>query len=212
MPIGKDILMVMLEPILSGITFGLLLAVMLGPVFFALIQTSLHEGFKAGAFLAFGVFLSDAMYIGICYFFASLISMIDAHQMILGIAGGIIMIGFGVFNFFKKVKLKEVDDEKKTVHAHHILKGFGLNTVNPAVLFFWLSVVGLVHVKEGYTTLHEIAFFSSVLGTVFATDLLKSFISHRIKKILKPKVMIWINRVIGLALCGFGVNMILKVM
>lgn len=201
----------MIEPVLSGITFGLLLAVMLGPVFFTLLQTSLHEGFKAGVYLAFGVFLSDAMYIGICYFFASLIRMIDAHQTILGIVGGIIMIGFGVFNFFRKVKLKEVDDEKKTVHAHYVLKGFGLNMVNPAVLFFWLSVVGLVHVKEGYTKLHEVVFFSSVLGTVLATDILKSFVSGKIKNLLKPNVMVWINRVIGLALCGFGINMILRV-
>ena len=44
----------MLEPIVSGFTFGLLLAVMLGPVFFALLQTSLHEGFKAGVHLENG--------------------------------------------------------------------------------------------------------------------------------------------------------------
>lgn len=201
----------MLEPILSGITFGLLLAIMLGPVFFTLLQTSLHEGFKAGVFLALGVLASDAMYIGICYFFASLIKMIGAHQAILGWAGGLLMIGFGVFNFFRKIKIKEVDDNKRTVHAHHLLKGFGLNSMNPAVLFFWLSVVGMAHVKEGYTYKHEIVFFSSVLGTVFATDVLKSFVSHKIKKLLKPEVMVWVNRVIGLALVGFGVQMIVKV-
>jgi hypothetical protein len=41
----------MLEAVISGITFGLALAFMLGPVFFTLLQTSIQEGFRAGVFL-----------------------------------------------------------------------------------------------------------------------------------------------------------------
>ena len=140
----------LLEPVLSGITFGLLLAVMLGPVFFTLLQTSLHEGFKAGAYLASGVFLSDAGLIIVCYSFASLIRAFDAHHKLMAWIGGLLLIGFGIFNFFHRIKLKEVDDNKKTVHAHFVLKGFLLNLFNPAVLFFWLGVVGMVSVKEDY--------------------------------------------------------------
>ena len=199
-----------LDPVISGITFGLLLAIMLGPVFFTLLQTSLHEGFKAGFYLAFGVFLSDASLITVCYSFASLIQLIDEHHKAMSWIGGILLIGFGVYNFFHRVKLKEVDDNKKTVHAHFVLKGFLLNIFNPAVLFFWLGVVGLVSVKENYTKTHDIVFFSSTLLTVFSTDLLKSYIALRIKKILKPGVMLWINRIIGAVLIGFGLHMILK--
>jgi threonine/homoserine/homoserine lactone efflux protein len=196
------------DPIISGITFGLLLAVMLGPVFFALLQTSLHEGFKAGMFLAFGVFLSDAGLITVCYTFASLVHLIDTHHKAMSLIGGTLFIGFGIFNFFHKIKLKEVDDDKKTVHAHFVLKGFLLNMMNPAVLFFWLGVVGLVSVKENYTRSHEILFFSCTLITVFSTDLLKSFVANRIKNILKPNVMLWINRGIGIVLIIFGVRML----
>jgi threonine/homoserine/homoserine lactone efflux protein len=201
----------MIEPIISGITFGVVLAIMLGPVFFALLQTSLHEGFKAGVHLAFGVFLSDAALITICYTFASFIRLIDNHRMATGIIGGVLLVGFGVYNFFHRIKLKEVDDDKKTVHAHFVLKGFLLNFLNPAVLFFWLSVVGLISVKEDYKLIHEGVFFGTVLLTVFSTDLLKSFVAHRIKNILQPKIMLWINRVIGSVLVGFGIHMILKV-
>jgi len=199
------------EPILSGITFGLLLAVMLGPVFFALLQTSLHEGFKAGAYLAFGVFLSDTAVLSLCYFFASFVRVMDSHHTMTAWVGGILFIGFGVYNFFHRIKLKEVDDNKKTVHAHFVLKGFLLNILNPAVLLFWLGVVGLVSVKKGYTTVHEISFFSSVLFTILGTDLLKSFVSHRIKNILKPNIMLWMNRIIGIILIGFGLNMIFEI-
>jgi threonine/homoserine/homoserine lactone efflux protein len=198
----------LLEPILSGITFGLVLAVMLGPVFFTLLQTSLHEGFKAGVHLAVGVLLSDAGLISVCYSFASLINIIDTHKVAMAWIGGLLLIGFGIYNFFHKIKLKEVDDNKKTVHAHFVLKGFLLNLLNPAVLFFWLGVVGLVSVKENYGRIHEVTFFCSTLVTVFSTDLLKSFVAQRIKKILRPEVMLWINRIIGTVLIVFGINMI----
>ncbi len=200
-----------IEPLISGMTFGLLLAAMLGPVFFALLQTSLHEGFKAGFYLAFGVLLSDIGLISICYTFAAFVQKIDAHHEVMSWIGGILFIAFGIFNFFHKIKLKEIDDNKKTVHAQFVLKGFLINLFNPAVLFFWLGVVGLVSVKKDYTQTDEAVFFGSTLLTIFTTDLLKSFIANRIKNFLKPNIMIWLNRIIGIVLIGFGVQMILNV-
>ena len=201
----------MIEPILSGITFGLILAIMLGPVFFALLQTSLHEGFKAGAFMAFGVFLSDSTLIAICYFFTAQLNIMQENKIWIGWIGGLLLISFGVFNFIKKIQVKEVDDDKKTVHAKFMLKGFLLNFMNPAVLLFWLSIIGMVSLKEDYTHVEEGIFFSSVLLTVLGTDLLKSFVAYRIKSVLNANVILWINRVIGIALIGFGAHMIWKV-
>ncbi|HRH65161.1 MAG TPA: LysE family translocator [Bacteroidia bacterium] len=200
----------MFEPIFSGFTFGLLLAVMLGPVFFALLQTSLHEGFKAGVHMALGVFISDAIVISVCYFFAAQLNLMEQNKAVMGWVGGILLIGFGIINFIKKIKVKEVDDDKKTVHAKFMLQGFLLNIMNPAVLLFWLSVISMVSVRE-YKTSQQSAFFASVLLTVLGTDLLKSFVSHRIKNLLKANVILWVNRVIGCALIGFGVHMIWKV-
>ena len=92
-----------------------------------------------------------------------------------------------------------------------MLQGFLLNIINPAVLLFWLGIVSVISVKEHYTQTHELMFFGSLLTTVFFTDLLKSYIANRIKDLLKPNVMLWINRIIGIALVGFGINMIVKV-
>lgn len=202
----------MLEPIISGITFGLILAIMLGPVFFALLQTSLHEGFKAAAYLAVGVFLSDTALIGVCYFFAAQLNLLEENKFLMGLISGLLLIGFGLVNFFKKIKVKEVDDDKKTIHAKFLAQGFFLNIFNPAVLLFWLGVVGIVSLKDHYTKFHTIVFFSTLLLTVLSTDLLKSFISHRIKNILKANVITWINRIVGLVLIGFGTHMIIKVL
>ncbi len=201
----------MIDPILSGIVFGLVLAIMLGPVFFTLLQTSVHEGFKAGWHLALGVLISDATCIVIAYYFASQLDLTGKYKVAMGWIGGILMIGFGIINFFRKVKVKEVDDDKKTVHAKFVLKGFILNSLNPAVLLFWIGILSLVKLKEGYTQIHDAVFFASVLGTVFSIDLLKAFVANRISHLLNASVLHWINWIVGSILIVFGLGMIWKV-
>lgn len=200
----------MLEPILSGIGFGLILAVMLGPVFFTLLQTALHEGFKAGSHLAFGVLLSDGFWIAATWIFASQLDLTGQYRIYAAWVGGLLLIVFGILAMVKKFKVKEVDDDKKTVHAKFILKGFLLNSFNPAVPLFWLGVIGVVKMKEHYETMHEIVFFGTILATVFATDLLKAFVAHRLKEMLNAKVLNVVNKVLGIILIVIGVSMVVK--
>jgi threonine/homoserine/homoserine lactone efflux protein len=55
----------MIESIVSGIGLGFVLSFLTGPVFFALIKTSIEKGFYAGVSLAGGVLVSDIFYVGI---------------------------------------------------------------------------------------------------------------------------------------------------
>src|SRR5437773_1916385 len=111
----------MLDPVLSGIGFGILLSLIPGLVFFSLLQTALHEGFKAGAHLAFGVLLSDAAWITINYLFSSQVDL-TKYKVAVGIGGGSLLIVFGIVNYFKRIKTKEINDERKTVHARFTVK------------------------------------------------------------------------------------------
>jgi threonine/homoserine/homoserine lactone efflux protein len=201
----------MLDPILSGIGFGLIMAAILGPVFFTLLQTSLHESFKAASHLAFGVLLSDMCWIVAGYAFASQIDLQGKYKFVVGWTGGTLLIVFGIYNFFKKIKVREVDDDKKTVHAKFVLKGFLLNAFNPSVPIFWISIISVVKMKENYLISHEAVFFAAVLTTVFGIDLFKSYIAQRIKRLLNAKVLLWMNRILGILLFGIGVQMMLKV-
>jgi threonine/homoserine/homoserine lactone efflux protein len=200
----------MLEPVLSGIGFGLLLTVLVGPVFFALLQTALHEGFRSGVHIATGVFISDACWIIVIYLFASQLDLTGEYKIYTAWVGGLMLMAFGLSTLLTKIKVKEVDDNKRTVHAKFLAKGFLMNSLNPAVPLFWLGVITVVKTKENYSLLHEGIFFCSVLATVFCTDLLKSFLAHKLKKLLQPIVLIWVNRIVGIVLICIGANMILK--
>src|ERR1700686_381443 len=58
----------MIEAVISGIGFGLVLTFLTGPVFFALIKTSIEKGFQAGVALALGVVSSDMVFVGAILF------------------------------------------------------------------------------------------------------------------------------------------------
>ena len=58
----------MTEALLNERIFPREFAALLGPGFFALLQTSIHRGFRAGMCLSIGIFLSDVFVLLLCYF------------------------------------------------------------------------------------------------------------------------------------------------
>lgn len=200
----------MFEPIFSGVLFGLLLVILIGPVFFALLQTSLEKGFKPAFFLAVGVLLSDGIYITAAYFGIHSFFENENFKHWVGIAGGFLLIAFGISSILKKSKNFHLEEIKNYSLRKSMLKGFLLNTMNPFVFFFWLGAVGMVSVKENYSEANVLTFFSSTLATAFSTDVLKAFVAHRIKNFLTPQLILWLNRISGVALIIFGIRMLVK--
>ena len=57
--------------ILKGIVTGFILSIMIGPVFFVLLETSIRKGIRAAIAFNIGVLLNDILYILIAYVFYS---------------------------------------------------------------------------------------------------------------------------------------------
>ena len=91
------------DAILEGIKLGGLLSLMIGPVFFALMTTSLAHGFRQSAILALGVLMSDLIYVFVSYLGVQFLKKIPAIESYLGLVGGLILIGFGINFMVKKV-------------------------------------------------------------------------------------------------------------
>jgi threonine/homoserine/homoserine lactone efflux protein len=194
---------------LNGLAFGVLLAVLIGPVFFALLQTSLQRGVKAGTFMAVGVVLSDAFYIVICYIGFSQLFDSQRFKYFFGLGGGVLMLIFGVAALFRKIK-KQAKTQEITGRRgvwRLIAKGFFLNFINPFAVALWLSAIGTVSSFD-YTPSQTLWFFTGILSMIFATDFFKVYIANRLAKLLTDNVLIWMNRVAGLGLIAFGIRML----
>lgn len=200
--------------LLAGISAGFALAFLIGPAFFALLQTSLKNGFSSGVLMAVGIFLSDLICVALAYLGASQFFSNPGNKILIGVLGGIILIIFGTYTASQKQlhtsSEKEID--KKTHHTHYaLLKGFVLNLLNPFVFIYWIGLVGLVGSSFELNEMLTLIFFSGTLLTVLATDILKCFLSHKISRLLKPDMLLWVNRGAGVILIVSGIVMIIRV-
>lgn len=198
--------------LLEGLSVGLLLSALVGPVFFTLIQSSLAQGFRYAAVLASGILLSDALYVLISYFGIKLLSDVDYFELILGYVGGVILIGFGISSLIKKQVSRPNTggfDLKRIKKRSAFIKGFSINGVNPFVLLFWISIASLVQMKETFGRLDIWLYYIGILGTVFSIDLLKAFIAKQLAHLVTPKMMGWLNKAVGLIMIGFGLRMLI---
>lgn len=194
----------------NGILFGLLLTIFIGPVFFALIQTSIEKGFYAGVFMAIGIALSDAIYVSISYFGISQLVSTESVNLWLGLAGGFIMIGFGAASLFKPVRAPEVQRVKvngKIGLFRETLKGFLLNGINPSVFLFWIGIATMATVNNNYSNADAVTFFAAIIVTVFVTDILKSFVANKLKRLLTFRFMRLMNIIVGCGLMIFGLRL-----
>lgn len=200
----------MMHALGDGISMGLVLSVMVGPVFFTLIQNSLEHGFKYAAALALGILISDFVYVLITYFGISILSGFSNFEWYLAVFGGVVLTGFGISSFFKKTKDRPITGGiplPKAKKRTAFLKGFSINGINPFVLLFWISIAGLVAIKEEYDRFDIGIYYLGILGTVFVVDLLKAFVAKRLQAFITPKIMKGLNKMVGIALILFGMRL-----
>ena len=211
---------------LQAIGIGFLLSVMVGPVFFVLLETSITKGIRAALALDIGVFISDILYIMFALSFVDQISSINSgeNKLIFGFIGGSIFIIYGTFYFFKKSKMvdltMEAENTSKEVAAAPKdylllgLKGFFLNIANPAVIFYWLSILSLAAQSVPDNTKNPntwiLLFISILLGTYFGFDILKVFAAKKLRTLVNQNLLNALNILIGLIFLLTGVFQLIK--
>lgn len=184
---------------------------MIGPVFFALIQTGMTEGFRAGWLMATGIIVSDTLYALITYFGVSSLFQSPKAEIVLAWAGAIILFGFGIKMVLRPLPKKLSYPQKTSLHRtllKSFTRGFLLNGINPFVVIFWISVASAASVKFGYTGTSSFNFYFSALLVVYISDLLKVYTAKKLRHFLSSKTIVIFNRMAGIALILFGIRLI----
>ena len=201
----------------EGVLLGLLVAVSLGPAFFAIIQTGINKGFKHGVFMAIGISMSDILLVTISYLIGAELFDNPQNKVYVGLVGGIILIIFGSVSWAKKPDILRRRNVKYTAPTdkplyYYVVRGFFLNIANPFLFFFWFGALGYVgnHAAEGEMLKSTIVFFSGTFITIFSTDILKSYVGGKIKGFLKPRKELILNKTVGIALVIFGTVLIYR--
>lgn len=213
-----------MEIIQNGVVFGILISFMLGPAFFILIETSIKKGFKAAIFLDIGILLSDAIYLLAAFFVAEKINLwLTTNSFVKYIAGSSFFV-LGIVSVYKniiqiklnnlpvnEVKEIETDTSKKIIYPLQLLiKGLGLNAINPGVLIFWIAASTYATNELKLGDFQLLSFFGITLLTMFIVDIFKIYFSSKLKEKLDNKVLSIIGILIGGLMIFFGLTICLK--
>jgi threonine/homoserine/homoserine lactone efflux protein len=200
----------MLEAMIKGLTFGLLLSIAVGPVLLTCIKQSINNGHRGGLAFILGVSISDIALVLVSNVFTELFNSLQVYKQEVGVAGCVFLVSMGIyFIFFKKIKVnekgKQVFKTRKRDMAKIFLSGFFMNTLNPAVFIFWITTSTAV---INHTVNERIIIFTTCLAWVLGTDILKVLLAGKIRNRLTPHNIHLLNRINGIILIVFGLALI----
>lgn len=206
----------MIDALLKGLAIGLLLIFSVGPVIFTIIKQSINHGRRGGFSFIMGVWVSDIIWVILSNGFSEAIKVLLHFKIPIGIAGCLFLIGMGIyFAFLKKIEPRRLQEPteiagdeitpagKKTNYFAIFSSGFIINTLNPAVISFW--VIMAASLASVYSFHYRIIIFSTCLGFNMLADVGKVMGAGYIGKKLSDRVILLINRVSGILYLIFGI-------
>jgi threonine/homoserine/homoserine lactone efflux protein len=200
---------------IKGILLGLTLSVIVGPVFFVLLQVAIERGSKVGLIFVSGVWLSDFLYmIAAFYGIAGIHTLADSAHFHLWMSwiGGLLLLSFGIANLLKKkATIQNIDNQKITNNYGQLwVKGFLINTTNPGTILFWIGPASTSATDAHANPMDAWILLISLYLTIVATDLLKILFAKRLRQKMNADYAFRLRQISGWALIIFGLFLIGK--
>lgn len=203
----------MLQLWLRSLVIGLSIAAPVGPIGLLCIRRTLAFGRRAGLMTGLGAAAADGVYGAVAAFGLSAVSafLID-QQNGLRIGGGLFLIylGQGILRSKPAKRNTESDrleDSSKTNSMGLLLSTFALTLTNPMTILSFIAIFSGLGLAGGVASHGIAAPLLTVTGVFMGSALwwlTLTFALSRLKVLSKPENLIWINRLSGLVILGFG--------
>lgn len=201
----------MFEAILLGIGAGIISSFLTGPVFFAMIKTSIERGFMAGFSLAIGVIISDVILIALVLFGSQFFDYKASFDKYVGSIGGIFLLAVGIYYLVSKMKVNyDSTTLQKISKRGYVLKGFLMCILTPSTLMFWIIVSGIISVKLNNMLNEKLVCFFIAMATQLSIDATKSFYSSKLRYKIKEDALKTLNKIAGVIIILFAFWLIYK--
>ena len=200
---------------LPAVPLGVLLSFSFGPLFFILLETSISKGIKQAFFIDVGVVAADITFFSVAYFGASKL-ITEENQPALFVLGGVLLSSYGVLSFFKtyKKRKKQQKGKVKVIQTPNLfslaIKGYLLNIINVAVLFFWTGVLFVIGPKFEMETGKMWLFFLATVSTYIIVNLCKYYFASKLKTKLTDSILYKMKQVLNLFVFVFGVYLVVS--
>ncbi len=196
--------------LLQGLVIGFSIAAPVGPISVLCIRRTLEEGRLLGVVSGLGAATADALYGVIAGFGLTLISsFLVGQQMWLRLIGGIFLCYLGVKTLLSRPMEQNVLDGRKGMMGAYG-STFFLTLTNPMTILSFAAIfagLGLADVKGDYASASVL-----VLGVFMGSALWWLCLSGGVglfRSRLKNAGLVWVNRISGGVITGFGLMALL---
>ena len=203
---------------LKGFAVGMCASAPIGPIAILVVQKSLSKGHMAGFVSGLGASVVDTMYAFIAIFaLAFAQKFIDAHQNMILLVGGIVLVIVGVSMAFSDPFRKMKTDGESTVSPKDFGQAVAMGLSNPMAVFVMFTLFAFFGLAEDAPHSWRVSpiILSVSLGSVTYWFCM-SWLLSRFRKTFRMRTILWISRItgaiiviIGIALLGQGLFNIL---
>ena len=203
----------MVLDMLKGFLVGMCASAPIGPIAILVIQKSLSKGHKAGFVSGLGASVVDTFYAFIAIFaLAFAQKLIERHQTVILLAGGVVLIALGISMAFSNPFRKMKKDGKPKVSSKDFAQAVLMGLSNPMAIFVMFTLFAFFGLAKDAPQTWSVApiLISVSLGSVtywFSV----SWLLSRFAKNFRMRTILWISRItgaiiviIGIALLGQG--------
>jgi len=191
--------------LLQGAVIGLSIAAPVGPIALLCIRRSLADGRLFGFVSGLGAATADAFYGAVAGFGLTFLSeALLGNKTWLRILGGLYLCYLGTRIFLAKAKERSIDVAPSGLIAAYA-STFLLTLTNPVTILAFLAVFAGLGITAG----GDPGSAGALVGGVFLGSatwwLVLTLGIGTLRTRITPAVLIWVNRLAGAVIAGFGV-------
>lgn len=195
---------------LKGFALGMMLQLSVGPVFFAVFQKSISEGFREAFKMTIAVALVDAAYIVVSFTSVAALLEIQAVHMLVRGLGSAVLAYFGL-KYIKGAKAdRNMESRGDAGKGGSFMYGMKLTILNPLTILFWSATFGSLISSGRLSGIGSTAIFS--LGCVLSTVIFlgaMSLLGNRISRMLNGRILKMLDYSVGVFLLCFSARLML---
>lgn len=194
-----------LELLVKGTLAGLAISAPVGPVNVLCISRTVTRSRAAGLISGLGAAAADTLYGAVAGFSISFIIAFLLREIFwIRLVGGLLLIAIGIGYYFKQPK-PMVKGRGKSESAHsEWVTAFLLNLTNPTTVLSFLAVLAALGMSRQLAWWHTLI----LVGGIFAGSMLwwttLALIAGYFRDRFNERSLLWMNRIAGLAIGGFG--------
>lgn len=195
---------------LKGFLVGICASAPVGPIAILVVQKSLSKGHKAGFISGLGASMVDTLYAFIAIFaLAFAQKFIDAHQNLILLVGGAVLILLGVHMAFSDPFRKMKTDGESSASPKDFGQAVAMGLSNPMAIFVMFTLFaffGLANDAPHNWSVTPIILSVSVGSVLYWFSI--SWLLSRFRKNFRMRTILWISRITGAIIVIIGISLL----